>query len=75
MSKDKVVVDQLEDLIDNFGIDEILSSIQEVCWLKEHYLLSNWQDKQTASIWKAIGKSLSKAIKHSLLLPIKENES
>jgi hypothetical protein len=46
---------ELEALIDRYGMSQVLLGIAAVCYEKEDHLRTNWQDTTTARAWHSDG--------------------
>jgi hypothetical protein len=51
---------ELEMLVDVKGLAGVLSMLAEIAYAKEDHLLSNWQDKAAARLWRNAGKAIEK---------------
>lgn len=56
--------EQLEQLVDRFGLGMILDELAIICDEKAEHVQSNWQDGHLAKVWwhnsKVIGKAIAK---------------
>jgi hypothetical protein len=53
-------IDELEELVDNIGIETVIRGLINVCEQKAQYLYDNWQDTVAASWWSKKAKQLEK---------------
>ena len=44
--------DELEKMVDKFGLDSIIEALREICILKADHLRVNWQDEPSAENWE-----------------------
>jgi hypothetical protein len=49
---DTQAVDQLESLIDKFGIHAVADCMIDICSAKAEHLQVNWQDEKSANRWR-----------------------
>ena len=54
------LIEALEKLIDASSIENVITSLADVCLLKAEHLRTNWQDKNTAEYWEKIANKLNK---------------
>jgi len=50
----------LEDLVDVYGLEYVVSALEEICYEKEDHLRSNWQDEHSAALWHKAGKRIGR---------------
>jgi hypothetical protein len=62
------VADQLEALIDKYGLQHILTGLELVCGEKADHIRSNWQDNATARSWDAKSRQLGNLARHPVLM-------
>jgi len=55
------VVEEVEDLIDRYGITTLIDAVVEVCFLKEEHVRTNWQDHALGDAWQRTALTLKKA--------------
>lgn len=64
--------EQLEALVDQFGLFAVLDNLSDVCGLKVEHVTSNWQDADLAKEWRAaetaIDAAASKVLDLNLVL-------
>jgi len=53
--------DQLEALIDRFGLYAVLDSLSGVCGLKAEHIRANWQDNSLAENWETAEAAIDAA--------------
>lgn len=58
---DKFPADELEALIDTYGLASVLEHIAEICHEKADHLRSNWQDARSGRVWDKDAKVISSA--------------
>ena len=51
----RLSIDNLEKAVDDFGIEDILEMLSEICWLKEH----DTPDTDVGEEWKRVGSLLN----------------
>ena len=47
------LMNTLEDLIDQNGLDTVMSGLEDVCRAKADHVAANWQDEELARRWEA----------------------
>lgn len=47
--------DDLERLIDRYGLNQVLEAISDICHRKADYIQSLWQDEKLAKAWEDKG--------------------
>ena len=45
--------DKLEDIVDEYGLEQVLDWLQRIAQDKVEHLRTNWQDYNAADIWEA----------------------
>lgn len=55
------LADQLEALVDQYGLSQVLTALSEVCHAKEEHLACNWQDTASARVWRSDAVTLENA--------------
>ena len=60
---------ELETLIDNHGINAVLSAIATICNEKEEHVATNWQDTILAKAWRTNARTVEKAAICSIDIP------
>lgn len=53
--------DQLEQLVDAYGIADVLGILMEICAGKAEHLRVNWQDDNAAKCWDKCSRIIDKA--------------
>lgn len=53
----KTQADQLEAIIDSYGLEMTLHTISDICHDKASHILENWQDSPLAKEWDKIGRA------------------
>jgi hypothetical protein len=53
--------DQLEELIDRYGIADVLHCLMRICDAKAEHVASNWQDASLAKRWAKLANILQDA--------------
>jgi predicted metalloenzyme YecM len=48
--------ERLEEFIDNAGVAALLEAMEQVMTDKADHIEQNWQDKQTAEVWRRWGR-------------------
>jgi len=49
----------LENLIDSYGLSNVLSQISQICYDKSNHLLDNWQDSYASKDWDKSGDKIN----------------
>ena len=52
---------ELEQMIDQEGLDVVLAAIREVCYAKANHIAVEWQDVRLAKLWLAKGIRVNSA--------------
>lgn len=60
---------ELEKLIDENGLVQVMDIISTICFEKEDHVLTNWQDKALAKVWRRNGIILQTATEKLFDLP------
>ena len=50
----KTMQDKMEDVVDQYGLAEVLYWLQQICQDKAEHLRSNWQDENSAQHWEEL---------------------
>lgn len=50
--------EELESMIDRCGLAETLNGLANICLNKAEHIITNWQDRQTASHWTSAATDL-----------------
>lgn len=50
--------DKLEQLIDRYGVHEILVAMSVIAYEKAEHMATNWQDRNGEKLWNKIAKKL-----------------
>lgn len=45
------VITELEDMLDQYGLREIVNALSQISYEKAEHLRTNWQDESTAKEW------------------------
>ena len=53
--------DVLEALIDKRSIEDVVSTLADICFLKAAHIRENWQDNILADTWRKRAAALNKA--------------
>lgn len=61
MSEREQLADQLEHLVDKYGLNAMLAELANVCGEKAEHLRVNWQDSDAAKEWEKAGNRIAKA--------------
>jgi hypothetical protein len=56
------LIDLLEDEVDKFGLCEVVSALESICYLKAEHLRSNWQDELTAKLWEKRAAKIERSL-------------
>lgn len=51
----------LEQLVDTFGLADVLGMIQDICYGKAEHLRETWQDEEAAKEWEFHGNQVDTA--------------
>jgi len=69
----KLLADQMESLIDQYGLYNLLDAIEVTCYEKAEHLQVNWQDTEESSRWvrcaSAIATAMNKVAEENLNHP------
>lgn len=66
---DKIHLDTIESLIDQYGLAAVLRGISNICDEKSLHVQSNWQDRHTAQAWSRAGLTISAlAVRDAIVL-------
>lgn len=57
---DSESLEVLEEMVDDVGMPEVISGLEQIAWAKEEHVLVNWQDKELARAWARVAKLLDK---------------
>lgn len=52
---------ELETMIDQHGLDTVLTAIREICYAKANHIAVEWQDVGLAKLWLAKGIRVNQA--------------
>jgi hypothetical protein len=52
--------DELEVLFDKVGVEDLVSAVAEICYVKEAMVKKHWQDSALAARWRNLGTKLEK---------------
>lgn len=55
---EKEMVEQLEDMVDQFSLQDVLSALAAVCYAKQEHIASAWQDAGLAKVWERAAKQI-----------------
>jgi len=58
MTYEQTLEEQLEGLIDRFGIIEFMDTIADIAGLKARHVMRNWEDEELAGEWEAVASEL-----------------
>jgi len=58
---DQTAMEQLEKMVDHYGLDEVLSKLSYICGLKAEHIAVSYQDAQTAKVWTWASSFLDRA--------------
>jgi hypothetical protein len=58
MTYEQTLEEQLEALIDRFGIVKFMDTTATIAGLKAEHVMSNWQDEELAGEWEAVASEL-----------------
>jgi hypothetical protein len=53
MIKQPTMQDKMEDIVDQYGLSEVLYWLQQICQDKADHLRTNWQNENSAADWEA----------------------
>jgi hypothetical protein len=53
--------DWIERMIDNIGLEGLLATVSEICYLKAQHIEENWNDTALARAWSRAGQIVDKA--------------
>ena len=53
---DQATLDDLESLVDRFGMSRLLDALADLAICKGEHLRANWQDKESAKVWERDAK-------------------
>jgi hypothetical protein len=65
----KELENQLETLVDRFGLKTVVDRLANVCWEKADHLRSNWGDKVLAKDWSCAASRIDNAGRKMPVLP------
>jgi hypothetical protein len=54
------MINDIEDLVDRYGIEEVLRMLAFVCSAKAEHLAANWRDESRGDTWQRIGRALGR---------------
>jgi len=54
------MAETLEDLVDTYGLEDLLKALGVTCRDKAEHLRTNWQDKDASKCWEVAGNKLTK---------------
>lgn len=52
----------LELMIDQWGVDQMLAAMSEICGEKAEHIRANWQDRSLAKLWDKRASVLMRAV-------------
>lgn len=52
-------IDVIEPIIDKHSIDEVLDTIELICYEKAMHIRENWQDEKLAASWDTMGNKIN----------------
>ena len=55
---DQATLDDLESLVDRFGMSRLLDALADLAICKGEHLRANWQDKESAKVWERDAKRI-----------------
>ena len=55
-----MTADDLEKLVDDIGLDGVVSFLETICFEKADHLRANWGDLSGAKLWEHSAKTLGK---------------
>ena len=58
---DRFDLNQLETMIDQYGLDAVTDAIADICIQKTEHVLTNWQDADLAEHWNKAAKIVNAA--------------
>jgi hypothetical protein len=58
MTYEQTLEEQLEGLMDRFGIVRFMDTIADIAGLKAEHVMRNWEDEELAGEWEAVGSEL-----------------
>ena len=61
----KLEMNEVERLVDKYGLTELVGSIAAVCGEKADHVRENWQDDKLADKWTKAAKQNSKSVRTS----------
>lgn len=64
-TKPMLHAEQLEQLMDNYGLPRLLAEMADIAYGKAEHVQSNWQDKTLAAQWTRCGAKLA-SLGHNL---------
>lgn len=50
----------IETMVDSFGLDRVLTMLEDICFDKAEHIAVNWQDASTARLWEHAARTIGK---------------
>jgi hypothetical protein len=53
--------DELEEMVDAVGLAKVLDMLSDIAYEKAEHIRANWQDRDTACVWRKAGNCVYKS--------------